>query len=190
MDFSHYSDQTVEMAVDLVNTRSPFDGTDRLTSVDDLVAFLDRYADGWDPGDFVPTKPTENDLADVRALRLRLRQVFHAEDADEAAMTINRLLTDVGAVPRVSTHGEGPHLHFEPTGHGVGDWLGAATAMGIATVLVEEGIDRIGVCCAGQCEDVFVDTSRNRSRRHCSTTCTTRENVARYRSRQKDDATT
>ena len=187
MDFSHYSDTTVKMAVELVNTRSPFDETDRLTTVEDLVGFLANYAEEWDPGDFVPATPTSTDLEEVRELRLQLRSVFHAADDEEAADRINRLLVGVGAVPRVSTHGDGPHLHFEPDGRHVRDWLGAATAMAVATLLVEEGIERLGVCAASDCQDVFVDTSRNRSRKQCSNTCTTRENVARFRSRQRDD---
>ncbi|NNF63358.1 MAG: CGNR zinc finger domain-containing protein, partial [Acidimicrobiia bacterium] len=36
--------------------------------------------------------------------------------------------------------------------------------------------------------DVFIGTSRNKSRRRCSDTCATRENVAAYRKRQSDDA--
>jgi predicted RNA-binding Zn ribbon-like protein len=33
---------------------------------------------------------------------------------------------------------------------------------------------------------VFVDSSRNHSRLHCSGKCTTRENVAAHRARQRD----
>jgi predicted RNA-binding Zn ribbon-like protein len=57
--------------------------------------------------------------------------------------------------------------------------------MGLATAVVDQGIERFGVCAAEDCRDVFLDTSRNRSRRHCSSTCSTRGNVAAYRKRQK-----
>ncbi len=56
--------------------------------------------------------------------------------------------------------------------------------MGLAVVLVDHGMERFGVCASSTCEDVFVDSSRNRSRRHCSGTCNTRENVAAYRRRK------
>jgi predicted RNA-binding Zn ribbon-like protein len=58
--------------------------------------------------------------------------------------------------------------------------------MGLATVLIEHGVERFGVCNAGDCDDVFVDSSRNRSRLHCSSTCSTREAVASYRRRQAE----
>lgn len=90
------------------------------------------------------------------------------------------------ATPRVSLHhGAAPHLHFEPGDAGPARWLGAITAMGLSIALIEGGYDRFGVCASATCEDVYVDTSRNRSRRHCSGSCTTRENVAAYRRRQK-----
>ena len=118
-------------------------------------------------------------------MRRRLRHVIHATEAAEAADRINAILGDVAAAPRISVHGDGPHLHFEPTTGRVVDWLGAAAAMGLGIVLVEAGMERLGVCTADACEDVYVDVSRNRSRRHCSTACTTRENVAAYRARLK-----
>jgi len=81
--------------------------------------------------------------------------------------------------------GAEPHLHFEPMDASPARWLGAVTAMGLSTVLIEDGLDRFGMCGSTTCDDVFVDTSRNKSRRHCSDTCTTRENVAAYRERLK-----
>ena len=82
-------------------------------------------------------------------------------------------------------HKDHPHLHFEPTDASPARWLGAVTAMGLSVALIEGGLARLGTCSSTTCDDVFVDTSRNRSRRHCSDTCTTRENVAAYRARQK-----
>ena len=45
--------------------------------------------------------------------------------------------------------------------------------------------ERIGVCSAEGCDNVYVDTSRNASRRYCSNTCASRSTVAAYRARQK-----
>jgi predicted RNA-binding Zn ribbon-like protein len=84
----------------------------------------------------------------------------------------------------VSLHTGEPHLHFEPIGSSMSSWLGAVTAMGLAAVIVEDGVDRFGICGANDCEDVYVDTSKNRSRRHCSNTCSTREAVAAHRRRK------
>ena len=85
----------------------------------------------------------------------------------------------------VSVHGGHPHLHFEPQDAGVAPWLSAVTAMGLSVVVCDYGSDRLGVCDSHQCADVYVDTSRNRSRRYCSDTCASRENVAAYRKRHK-----
>jgi predicted RNA-binding Zn ribbon-like protein len=57
--------------------------------------------------------------------------------------------------------------------------------MGLSVALVEGGFERFGSCASATCDDVYVDTSRNRSRRNCSDTCTTRENVAAFRRRQR-----
>jgi predicted RNA-binding Zn ribbon-like protein len=57
--------------------------------------------------------------------------------------------------------------------------------MALAVVVAEYGNDRLGICQADRCEDVYVDTSRNRSRRYCDDACASRMNVAAYRTRQK-----
>ena len=52
--------------------------------------------------------------------------------------------------------------------------------------LHENPVDRrIGICSAEGCANVYVDTSRNASRRYCSNTCASRSTVAAYRARQK-----
>ncbi len=185
MDFSHYSDQSVQMAVDLANTVSATSGRDDLPDVQALRQFIDRYADDWVELADSCQELTERDLAEVREVRSRLRSVFEAEDPVAAAVIINELLADSHATPRVSLHGSSPHLHVEPARGRVAEWLGSATAMGLGVVLCDHGLERFGICAAHDCADVFVDTSRNRSRTNCSTACTTRENVAAYRRRQK-----
>lgn len=181
MNFSHYSDRPVALAVDLVNT-SQMDG-DQIATPDQLEAFLESYAEMWAG---VATPPKAADLEKVRKLRSDLRTVLATRDEAVAADMINEILAEHGAAPRVSTHSGEPHLHFEPIGTSISSWLGAITAMGLATVIIENGVERFGVCGASSCEDVYIDTSRNRSRRHCSTTCSTREAVAAYRARQAE----
>ncbi len=184
MDFSHYSDDPVSMAVDLVNTLDVVSGEDHLTRPDDVTKFISQYEDEWcRPG----REPEERDLHEVRALRARMREVFTAPDATAAATRLNGLLADVGAKPRVSVHDTTPpHLHFEPETDSPARWLGAVAGMGLAVAIIEGGFERLGVCGSSTCDDVFVDTSRNRSRHHCSETCTTRENVAAFRRRKRD----
>jgi predicted RNA-binding Zn ribbon-like protein len=183
MDFSHYSDRPVQVAVDLVNTLNRVSGEDGLTSPSDVARFVAESVGDWDHIDF---SPSERDLHETRALRSRLRQVWEAGNEAEAAVVLNELLSDVSAVPRVSIHGTAPpHLHFEPQSGGVARWLGAIASMGLSVALIEGGYDRFGRCNSSTCDDVYVDVSKNKSRMHCSDTCTTRESVAAYRRRQK-----
>ncbi len=185
MDFSHYSDQPVQMAVDLVNTLDVVSGEEKLTSPDHITDFIrSRDSDWCKPG----WKADESDVDEVKVLRSQLRRIFDAADEKEAAVVINSILSDAVAVPRLSLHGEGAHLHFETEEDSPARWLGAVTAMGLTVALIEGGYERFGTCNSSTCGDVFVDTSRNRSRRHCSDTCTTRENVAAHRARQRKEA--
>jgi predicted RNA-binding Zn ribbon-like protein len=181
MDFSHYTNKPVELAVALTNTKGI--NTDSLADPDQMVAFLDEYRDMWEG---VARPPGDSDLAAIQKLRTSLREVIDSADEELAAGKVNDLLDAYGATPRLSTHSGTPHFHFEPVESSIVCWLGAITAMGLASVIVEHGVERFGVCDSTTCDDVFVDTSRNRSRRHCSNTCSTREAVAAYRKRQAD----
>jgi predicted RNA-binding Zn ribbon-like protein len=179
MDFSHYTDEPVDLAVALINTAQI--NTDRIADIDQLSEFLDSYRHLWE-GVAKPVAPA--DLTKIHRLRDSLRSVIDCPDDVSAAEGVNRILNEHGAQPRVSVHNGAAHFHFEPLDSSMSSWLGATTAMGLASVMVENGRSRFGVCNAGDCEDVYVDASRNRSRRHCSSTCSTREAVTAYRRRQ------
>ena len=181
MDFSHYTDEPVELTVALVNTQQ-LSGDD-IAKPAQLKEFLEGYRGLWQ-GAAPVVKASE--LEAIHGLRDSLREVILSPDDATASKKINTILNEYGAVPRVSVHSGHPHLHFEPLNGSMTAWLGATTAMGLASVIVEHGVDRFGLCHAGDCEDVYVDTSRNRSRRHCSNTCSTREAVAAYRARQTE----
>jgi predicted RNA-binding Zn ribbon-like protein len=173
------------MAADLVNTRNPIDGIDELQTVEELQAFLAGYERDWHAEDWHPGNPDAKDVKAARRLREQLRDVFLAANDEEAAERLNKILADVVAVPRISVHSASPHMHFEPRAGGTANWLAAATAMGLSAVLCDGGLERFGSCSAHDCVDVYVDTSKNRSRSHCSTRCATRENVAAYRQRAR-----
>ena len=65
------------------------------------------------------------------------------------------------------------------------DDYAAGASMGLAMAFLDLGAERFGTCAADGCSGVFLDTSRNRSRRYCSDRCATRENVAALRSRRR-----
>jgi predicted RNA-binding Zn ribbon-like protein len=117
-----------------------------------------------------------------------LREVFEAVaagDVDAAANRVNAMLDATGARPALERHdGEPWHLHFhsvDETSMVKGWYAGCAT--GLAIVLGGELYDRLGVCTAPHCDRVYVDTTRNGSRRFCSTACQNRVKAAAFRER-------
>ncbi len=188
MDFSHYNDASVQLAVDLVNTLERVSQEDRLITPDDLAEFLSAFDEEFSSQIWWEGTPTDEDVAAVRELRERLGEVWDCDDTATAIAILNDLLKHT-ARPRISMHaGRAPHFHFDPGAGPLADWLTAATAMALGSVIVNHGYERFGACCSSSCNDVYVDTSKNRSRRHCSSTCTTRENVAAHRRRAKENA--
>jgi predicted RNA-binding Zn ribbon-like protein len=55
----------------------------------------------------------------------------------------------------------------------------------MATVLGSEYADRLGVCAAPACDRVFVDVSRNGTKRFCTEACQSRVKAAAHRARQR-----
>ena len=53
--------------------------------------------------------------------------------------------------------------------------------MGLANLVCDLGATRLGICSEPRCDNVFVDTSPNQSRRYCSDRCSSRANVAAFR---------
>lgn len=75
------------------------------------------------------------------------------------------------------------HLHFQGTGSPV-NILGGELATSLALVIDAMGSDRFGACQAHACNRVYIDLTRNGSRRFCSSACTARAKTAAYRARQ------
>jgi predicted RNA-binding Zn ribbon-like protein len=181
MNFDTYTSLSVVTAVDLVNTLDYISGTDELTEPEHLAQFLQAHRDSY-------RRPvTAEDMADVRALRDRLRTAFVRANEPEVVALLNSLLAEASALPQLSDHdGEPWHLHFTPPESSLVAHMAAEAAMGLAIVIRDRGLDRLRVCSAIGCSRVFVDTSRNRSRRYCDPgTCGNRTNVAAYRARQR-----
>ena len=106
-------------------------------------------------------------------------------DVDAAARQVNEVIAATGAHPRLDRHdGEPWHLHFHATVDELAAGWAAGCATGLAVVLGSELHGRIGVCTAPRCDRVYVDTSRNGTRRFCSTTCQNRVKAAAFRARQ------
>ncbi len=171
-----------ELAVRLVNTTCSLrPEREDLASLEDLRALLHDYP-------YMRDCATDSDVAALRVLRNELRDVFAAaERGDEHAAVngINALLRQYPMCPQISGHdNQDWHLHLTEQDSLVGHYATRA-AMGITMVVTQLGIDRLGVCQAHPCRDVFIDTSTNRSRRYCSERCASRANVAAYRARRR-----
>lgn len=184
MNFVDYNDCSVVLAVDLVNTLSVASDEDALRDPGALRAFLEEHEMSHLPD------VDHGDLLQVRELRSRLRGLFTSERTDEVVAEINALAAESGAVPQLTDHdGEKLHLHFTPPDAPLAVRLAAEAAMGLAIVVRDHGLERLRTCAAEDCNDVFVDTSRNRSRRYCSAeTCGNRTHVAAYRARRRQVA--
>lgn len=187
----------VDLAVRLVNTAgrtraagSPRSGTsatapgDRLQTVADLRALL------LEESAAVRRIASEADVEPLRALRAELRTVFEDAAVGEesaAVRRINVLLASIQITPRLTGHdGAAWHLHFAEGAQRASEGFAVAAVLGVAVYVGEFGFSRLGTCQSGSCQNVFIDTSSNRSRRYCSDRCATRANVAAYRARQRD----
>src|SRR6202012_5111043 len=102
---------------------------------------------------------------------------------------VNTMLRDAGALPQLVRHGEWPyHLHATPPDAPLVDRMAVEAAMAFVDVVRQGELDRIRVCESANCDAVFVDLSKNSSRRFCSTTCQNRVNVAASRARHRAEA--
>jgi predicted RNA-binding Zn ribbon-like protein len=179
MDFTHYTDWSVDFAVELTNTYGAHGVGGPASSISELHALLPPEATGF-------AKLSETDVPAVRRLADRLYAAFTAPDSTSAARVLNALLSEADALPQLVNHDDqGWHMHFVPAGATPIRLLVATTAMGLAIVVSEDGIDRFGICNEAGCADAYVDVSRNRSRRYCSATCSNRANVAAHRARRR-----
>jgi predicted RNA-binding Zn ribbon-like protein len=132
---------------------------------------------------------TEAQADQLTAIAGWLRVVFDAAsraDLDAAAMTVNALLAETGARPQLDRHdGEPWHLHFHGSTESLAQGWAAGCATGLAVLLGTERSDRLGVCTAPRCDRVYVDLSRNSTRRFCSASCQNRVKAAAFRARQE-----
>jgi predicted RNA-binding Zn ribbon-like protein len=130
---------------------------------------------------------TQEEADELGLVAAELRGVFEAASAgavDDAARQVNALLSRTGARPELERHDGQPwHLHFHAADKSLPNGWAASCATGLAVVLGSELHDRLGTCTASRCDRVYVDTSRNGTRRYCSTSCQNRAKTAAFRAR-------
>ncbi len=170
MDFLRYA----EWSAALLNTE--------LTDVDALLSHLAERS--W-----LHPSVTAQDLPSLLSFQAELRPVFEASDRGDVRAVVgalNELLVEHPVTPMISDHDpDDLHMHVANRAASVSDLLISESLMGLANLVCDLGATRLGLCQAAKCENVFVDTSPNQSRRYCSERCSSRANVAAYRARQK-----
>ncbi|MEV5203033.1 CGNR zinc finger domain-containing protein [Streptomyces sp. NPDC053720] len=132
----------------------------------------------------------DKDLRAVRDVRTRFAEIFATDDARTAASLVNTLVAAAGTTPQLSNHdGYDWHVHYFAPDASIADHLAADCGMALAFIVVAGEQERLRRCEAPDCRHAFVDLSRNRSRRYCSSrTCGNRLHVAAYRARRKEAA--
>ena len=182
-----------EPCLDLVNTvawRRTEHPVDYLETPEDLLAWGGQ-AGLIDPGE--PGLPASgdlqgssvDDLARMHALREAIHRVVtaamerSAPDHDDLAI-LNRAVSEARARQRLVPTGHG-RFAWEWDGGSAADRVLWGVAMSAASLLASPAIDRVRVCAGPGCGWLFVDRSRNRSRRWCDTRdCGNRERVRRH----------
>jgi len=177
-----YDRSIVKLAIDLMNTFDPyFDDPERLATPDAAGEFLLAHD--------LPTDPplTDGELADIHRLRGKLREIVQAEDDVAALRKLNALLETVEVAPGTALDEEGRwQIALTPAaGLPSNRRLATGAILGLAEILQRHGRDRLNICAADPCREVFIDLSRNRSRRYCSDRCANRHNVAAFRERAR-----
>jgi predicted RNA-binding Zn ribbon-like protein len=180
MNEANLQQREIDLAVGLVNTWDVLDEEPEfLHEVGNLRRFLEHH--GLEREARVAT---EGDLKRVRSLRRRVRSVFEADTEAEAVETLNDLLSD--SIPQLRPEKGGWRFAYEPRrARDLADRLAPRVAAALLVAIQTDGWERFGVCDALPCRCVYLDRSRNRSRRYCCQLCADRIAAAAYRERAK-----
>ncbi len=175
MVFAYDTEESLQAAVDLVNSAEP---PDTLTTIDELDDFYTGF------GYTGRRSRTRAELDAVREIRPRLREVLLAS-RDEAVAIVNAMLAENEALPQLVRHDEYDwHVHAIDYDRPLEERIIVETAMAMIDVIRADEMSRLAVCADDTCRGVVLDLSRNRSKRFCSTACGNRNAVAAYRARQ------
>ncbi|MFI8594208.1 CGNR zinc finger domain-containing protein [Microbacterium sp. NPDC078428] len=181
MVFIHDTEAALRAASDLVNTHpdASFEREDSLTSAADLDAFLQthRYSG--------TLRRDAAELEELRAIRPRLRALW-LTDRTGAVPLVNGMLRDGAALPRLVIHDDYDwHIHATTDDAPLATRILVEAAMAFVDIIRADAYERVRLCDAGDCDSVYIDFSRNGSKRYCdSGNCGNRMNVNAYRRRR------
>lgn len=179
MIFTHDTEMALGFVAALADTTpaASDSGTDELSTPEQLAALLDAWVySGRRDGD-------ERELREVRAARARLRALW-LMGRDDAAAAVNGLLAEARALPQLVRHdGADWHIHATEPEAPLARRILVEAAMALVDVIRADEMHRLRACDADDCESLYVDLSKNASRRFCSTRCGNRMAVRAYRAR-------
>ncbi|HET8662263.1 MAG TPA: CGNR zinc finger domain-containing protein [Micromonosporaceae bacterium] len=176
MLFAHDTEVALSAAAALVNTA---DG--RTEHLPDIAA-LDDFVRAW--GWTGEQTHDHAELAGVRALRPRLRQLWES-DEEGIVEIVNGLLREANALPQLVRHDTWDyHLHATPSDAPLATRMAVEAAMAFVDLVRSKELGRLRICAHPGCDNVVVDLSRNRSRQYCQSGCGNRAAVAAYRARK------
>lgn len=152
-------------------------GVDELSTPQQLAAVLDTWwYTGRRDGDAA-------EVAEVAAARDRLRALWRL-DRDDAVVEVNAILSEAHAIPRLVRHDDLDwHVHATSQEAPLAERILVEAAMALVDVIRADSMDRLRGCEADDCAGVFVDLSKNASRRFCSTRCGNRMAARAHRAR-------
>jgi len=185
VNFNSHTDIVVANAVAMVNVLTPGERRGRPYPLPGPAELIEALAKE------ISDHPRfeEAEIEELGGVARELRTVFEAiagGDVDTAAEQVNTILRETRPMPHLSRHdGEPWHVHFHGEAGGIAADRGGPCATGLAVVLGSELYDRLGVCTAPHCDRVYVDSSRNGTRRFCSTACQNRVKTAAFRARSQ-----
>ncbi|MGH9137690.1 MAG: CGNR zinc finger domain-containing protein, partial [Acidimicrobiales bacterium] len=169
--FGSYEQSGVAVAVGLVNELAVDAAFGRPASSTDPFAAIRRVL-AIDPPSAAHVR--KRDVPAFTALATQLHEVFRLldhGDVDAAAIRLNDLLAAHPAHPHLAKDDGHWRLHHHPADAALVPMATAICAEGLARRIGAGDGDRLGTCASDACDRVFLDTSKNASRRFCSTTC-------------------
>lgn len=185
MKLDSYIDAGVLTSVEFANKLTPGYAFGKpMAQIDVLQAVRDAVA--IDPPSVAAV--SEKDADGFVALAKRLRAVFvgiDGGDLDEAAELLNTILSEHPATPYLAKEEGVWHLHHHPADAAILPMWTAICAEGLARMIGTQNAHRLGICMAENCDRVFADTSKNATRRFCSSACQNRTKTAAFRARKR-----
>jgi predicted RNA-binding Zn ribbon-like protein len=172
---------SIGLAVGLVNTWDALhEPPERLRDAETLRVLL-----RWFELDEAALRTTERDLEPIRRVRDRLRRAFDVQTEEEAVAELNALARHAGAVPQLERENGGWAFRYGASRRTLARELAGRASVALLRVIEQKGWDRFGLCAAAPCCCVYVDRSRNRSRRYCCELCADRAAQAALRRRRR-----